>query len=102
MPNILLVTLNKQGKSSEHRYHGYFIDDHQFHWQSQNRTTPQSKRGKELIEHEGLGVTVHLFVRKNKLADGKAAPFQYYGPVRYKKHEGSAPMSVVWEIGCGL
>jgi len=96
--HILLVTINKQGKSAEHRYHDYFIDDNHFHWQSQNRTTPQSKRGKELIEHEMLGITIHLFVREHKLAGGKAAPFHYYGPVRYQKHEGSAPMGVVWEL----
>ena len=96
--HILLVTINKQGKAAEHRYHDYFIDDHHFHWQSQNSTTPQSKRGKELIEHESLGITIHLFVRENKLAGGKAAPFRYYGPVRYQKHEGSAPMSMVWEL----
>jgi len=96
--HILLVTINKQGKASEHRYHDYFIDEYHFHWQSQNSTTPKSKRGKELIEHEKRGIAVHLFVREHKLAGGKAAPFQYYGLVRYQRHEGSAPMSVVWEL----
>ena len=32
-------------------------------------------------------------------AGGKAAPFQYCGAVRYKEHRGSAPMSVVFEVG---
>jgi hypothetical protein len=49
--HVLLVTLNKQGKASEHRYHDYWIDEHTFHWQSQNSTTPSSKKGRELIEH---------------------------------------------------
>jgi superfamily II DNA or RNA helicase/SOS-response transcriptional repressor LexA len=97
--HILLVTLNKQGKASEHRYHDYFIDENHFHWQSQNSTTPLNKRGKELIEHENRGITVHLFVRENKLAAGKAAPFTYYGSARYQEHKGSAPMSVIWELG---
>ena len=52
-----------------------------------------------LIEHEKKGISIHLFVRENKLANKKAAPFRYYGPVRYQKHEGSAPMSVTWELG---
>ncbi|MBT3725441.1 MAG: DUF3427 domain-containing protein, partial [Gammaproteobacteria bacterium] len=88
-----------QGKASEHRYHDYFIDENHFHWQSQNSTTPLNKRGKELIEHENRGITVHLFVRENKLAAGKAAPFTYYGSARYQEHKGSAPMSVIWELG---
>ncbi|HKJ76965.1 MAG TPA: DUF3427 domain-containing protein, partial [Gammaproteobacteria bacterium] len=96
--HVLLVTLNKQGKDADHRYHDYFIDDHTFHWQSQNNTTPQGKRGKEIIEHEQRRIPVHLFVRDAKLSGGKAAPFTYYGQVRYLRHEGSAPMSVVWNL----
>ena len=60
-------------------------------------TTPESKRGKEIIEHERLGIALHLFVRKHKLVGGKAAPFRYHGPVRYLSHTGSAPMSVILE-----
>lgn len=96
--HVLLVTLNKQGRDAAHRYQDYFIDDKTFHWQSQNSTTPQSKRGREIIEHERRGIGVHLFVRENRLEGGKAAPFTYYGPVRYRKHEGSGPMSVTWEL----
>lgn len=96
--HILLVTINKQGKSSEHRYHDYFVDATHFHWQSQNSTTPESKRGIELINHEKLGMNVHLFVRENKLASGKAAPFRYFGCVNYQSHKGSAPMSIVWDL----
>ena len=96
--HVLLVTLNKQGKGKEHRYHDYWVDESTFHWQSQNSTTPESKRGKELIEHQKRGITVHLFVRERKLAGGKAAPFTYYGAVNYKRHNGSAPMSIEWRI----
>lgn len=96
--HILLVTLNKQGKSEEHRYHDYWVDDATFHWQSQNSTTPESKRGKELIEHQRKGIAVHLFVRERKLVGNKAAPFTYYGPVTYVRHKGSAPMSVEWRV----
>jgi len=96
--HVLLVTLNKQGKASQHRYVDHWIDEHTFHWQSQNSTTPQSKRGRELIDHKKLGLSVHLFVRENKLRNGKAAPFTYYGPVEYQSHEGSGPMSVVFKV----
>lgn len=96
--HILLVTLNKQGKSDEHCYHDYFMDANHFHWQSQNSTTPESKRGQELINQERSGIAVHLFVRENKLASGKAAPFRYFGQVRYQSHQGSGPMSIIWEL----
>lgn len=93
--HALLVTINKQGKSSEHRYTDYWIDDSTFHWQSQNSTTPESSKGRGIINHEKDGWTIHLFVREGKLAGGKAAPFIYHGPVRYVRHEGAAQMSVV-------
>lgn len=97
--HILLVTLNKQGKAKEHRYNDYFDEDGEhFHWQSQNNTGPEGKRGQELIHHEEMGIAVHLFVRENKLAKGKAAPFLYHGRVRYMRHGGSRPMSVVWGL----
>lgn len=96
--HVLLVTLNKQGKSEEHRYVDHWIDEGTFHWQSQRATTPESKRGRELIDHLKLGLSVHLFVRENKLRNGTSAPFTYHGSVDYQSHRGSAPMSVVFRL----
>lgn len=96
--HVLLVTLNKQGKIEQHRYVDHWIDETTFHWQSQRSTTPESKRGRELINHRKLGLSIHLFVRENKLRNGKGAPFIYFGPVEYQSHEGSAPMSVVFKV----
>lgn len=95
---VLLVAINKQGKSNEHRFHDYFIDPTHFHWQSQNSTTPETKRGREMINQERLGIGAHLFVREHKLATGKAAPFRYFGPGSYQSHEGSAPLSIIWTL----
>lgn len=97
--HVLLVTLNKQGKAEDHRYLDRWVDEHTFQWSSQNTTTPESKRGREVIEHEKRGITLHLFVREMKLSGGKAAPFIYCGKSRYKTHSGSAPMSVLLEVG---
>lgn len=96
--HVLLITLNKQGKAEAHRYVDHWIDEAHFHWQSQNSTTPSNKRGREIIQHEKLGLAVHLFVRDHKLQSGKAAPFVYHGKADYVSHTGSAPMSVVFEI----
>lgn len=99
-PNVqvLLVTLNKQGKSSEHQYHDYFIDDNHFHWQSQNSTGPEGKRGLGIIEHQKNNSRVYLFIRTNKLRNGKASPFKFYGEIEYQNHTGSKPMSVKWKL----
>lgn len=96
--HILFVTLNKQGQVGNHRYLDHWVDEHTFHWQTQNATTPDNKRGQEIIGHEKLGITMHLFVRDTKLQGGKAAPFLYVGKARYQSHTGSAPMSVLFEV----
>jgi len=96
---VLLVTLNKQGHADVHHYFDHWVDEKTFHWQSQNSTTPQSKRGQQIIQHEKLGLAIHLFVREQKLQGGKAAPFVYHGKVQYMSHTSSAPMSVVLELG---
>ena len=93
--HVLLVTLNKQGKADNHRYVDHWIDEQHFHWQSQDKTGPEKKRGRELIHHKELGLTIHLFVRENRLVNKKAAPFTYYGAMDYQSHEGSQPMNVI-------
>ena len=57
-----------------------------------------SKRGQEIIHHESMGITIHLFVRDTKLEKGKGAPFVYQGKARYQSHSGSNPMSVVFSV----
>lgn len=96
--HLLLVTLSKRGRADEHRYQDHWIDEHTFHWQSQNSTTPNSKRGQEIIRHQERGIEIHLFVRAEKLAGGKAAPFTYQGKVIYRSHQGSEPMSVIFDV----
>lgn len=93
--HVLLVTLNKQGKAQAHRYHDHWIDAHTFHWQTQNSTTPSSKRGQEIIHHQAKGISLHLFVREHsKAAGGKAMPFVYKGRATVMKWEGAGPMGV--------
>ena len=99
---VLLVTLNKQGKSKSEQYHDFFVDDETFHWQSQNSTGPIGKKGKGIIEHHAQGSRVHLFVRKNKLQDGKAGAFTYCGVMDYQSHKSEKPMNVTWRLQASL
>ena len=96
--HVLLVTLNKQGKAQEHRYHDHWIDQQTFHWQSQNATTPANKRGQEIIRHDAMGIAIHLFVRDAKLEGGKGAPFVYHGKASYQSHTGANPMNVTFSV----
>jgi len=102
LDQYLLVTLNKQGKIKDHQYHDYFIDKDQFHWQSQNSTSPASSKGRSIINHMSNDSKVHLFVRKNKLINKKAAPFTYCGTVTYSEHNSTKPMNVKWHLDSPL
>jgi superfamily II DNA or RNA helicase/SOS-response transcriptional repressor LexA len=96
---ILLVNLDKKGLQAKHKYLDYFISPQTFHWQSQNNTKPENKRGRGIVNQVAEGHEIHLFVRKSKLGpDKKAAPFIYCGNVVYQSHEGQNPMSVIWKL----
>ena len=91
---FLLVTLNKQGRTTKHQYHDYFVDPSTFHWQSQASTLSHSAKGIAIQKHSN----VHLFIRKNKLTAGTASPFYYIGKLDFQACEGEAPMSVTWKL----
>ena len=98
-PDIfLLVTLSKDGMTSDHRYIDHFISDKEFAWQSQNRTTRASKHGQILCNHQSMGKTVHLFVRPTKKTGSKPTPFVYCGEVDFLSWEGDAPISIRWVL----
>lgn len=95
---FLFVTLNKQGAEADYRYHDYFVDDSNFHWQSQNRTTPENEKGLGVIESSDRPGSIFLFVRKFNKIKGKGAPFTFCGRLRYSEHTGSSPMDVDFEM----
>jgi len=95
---FLFVTLSKQSAGAEYSYHDYFIDGSHFHWQSQNRTSPQNEKGKGIIESNNRPGSVYLFVRKFPKIKGKGAPFIFCGAMRYTKHSGSEPIDVDFEL----
>ena len=95
---ILLVTLEKGAMWQLHRYDDQFMSDREFRWQSQNRTKRESKHGRMIRDNRAAGTMVHLFVRRRKVMNGKAAPFIYCGPVDFVRWEGEAPITVDWEL----
>ena len=50
---LLFINLNKDEGVSDHlHYKDYFIDQHHFHWQSQNQTSHSSSVGQAYIHHK--------------------------------------------------
>nr|WP_254444657.1 DUF3427 domain-containing protein [Ruegeria arenilitoris] len=94
---VLLVTMDKSSMSVGDHYADEFVSPTRFVWQTQTRTRRASNHGK-IISGEEPGWTVHLFVRKSKLRDGRAAPFRYAGPVSFSGWEGEAPINVQWDL----
>jgi superfamily II DNA or RNA helicase len=100
--DIFFITLNKSEKhySPTTLYEDYAISNRLFHWQSQSTTSNTSPTGKRYIGHDEDKRTIMLFVREqNKIgAGGLAEPFYFLGPVKYVSHEGSKPISFIWEL----
>lgn len=99
----LLVTLEKTERhySPQTMYKDYAVTQAEFAWDSQNATTPDSRRGRM---YQGLGddrKTPLLFVRRTKnagLIPNATEPYIFLGPLSYVRHEGSEPMHITWEL----
>jgi superfamily II DNA or RNA helicase/HKD family nuclease len=98
---LLFVTLNKNEKqfSPTTMYHDYAINEHLFHWQSQNSARPDRGKGLSYIQHRETGKRLFLFVREQSNDEyGRTMGFVNYGEVEYVKHTDSQPMNVTWKL----
>ena len=95
---FLFVTLEKKSFDEAQRYDDHFISPTEFQWQSQNRTTQDSKHGQIIQRHRDLGYTLHLWVRETKTRSGHATPFRYCGPLDFLRWEGEKPITVWWRL----
>ncbi|EJK2115340.1 DUF3427 domain-containing protein [Vibrio navarrensis] len=98
---LMFVTLDKNEKqfSPTTMYHDYAINEHLFHWQSQNSARPDKGRGLEYIQHQKMGKRLFLFVREQTKDEfGRTMGFVNYGEVEYVSHTGSQPMSITWQL----
>ncbi len=98
--DILFVTLNKtvQEYSPTTMYDDYAISDSLFHWQSQSITPDTSPTGRRYINHAEHFHAILLFVREDSSRDGLTTPYTFLGPVDYVSHQGSRPMSIIWQL----
>lgn len=98
--DVLLVTLQKSEKdySPSTLYKDYAINEKLFHWQSQNRTSESSKVGIRYQQAKKGKGNVLLFVRARRKDEYGTEYYTFLGPAYYVSHEGSKPMSIVWEL----
>ncbi|WP_405763623.1 DUF3427 domain-containing protein [Streptomyces sp. NBC_01420] len=99
--DALFVTLEKDEKdfSPETRYKDYALNESEFHWESQNRTSETSATGVRYQSHRQKDAHVLLFARRYKMTDiGGPHPWMLLGPAEYVTHEGGSPMAIIWRL----
>jgi hypothetical protein len=93
---LFFVTIDKSSGghfSPTTSYEDYAISPVHFHWQSQSTTSEESPTGQAYIDGHAQGWRFYLFARST--VDDQ---FTFLGPVRYRSHQGSRPMSITWEL----
>jgi hypothetical protein len=93
---LFFVTIDKSSEgrfSPTTSYEDYAISPTLFHWQSQSTTSEQSPTGQAYINGHGEGWRFYLFARPT--VDDQ---FTFLGPVRFRSHQGSRPITIVWEL----
>jgi hypothetical protein len=82
---LMFVTLDKrEGFADCVQYHDYAISPELFHWQTQNRASPQNETGRRYLESASNGWRFQLFVREDR-----DNAFIALGQVTLEEHEGS-------------
>jgi hypothetical protein len=65
-----------------------------FEWSSMNSTSPESSKGRAILEAPSNGRKIHLFARKNNKATG----YTYFGLLIPTHYEGSKPIQINFRI----
>ena len=89
---ILFVTLEKRADRTQYVEH--FEAPDVFMWSSQLSTSPDGKKGREILNALETGKSIELWMRR-KATDGA---FTYLGRVVPLGHEGSEPMLVTFRL----
>lgn len=89
---VLFITLDKDGHTAT--YSDHFEDPDTLMWSSQMSTTPESKKGREILGALDDGTQIHLWIRGRK----SDRAFEYCGLGVPMSHEGASPMSVEFRL----
>ncbi len=97
----LFVTLKKSEKeySPTTLYDDYAISEDLFHWQSQNRASPENASGLAYIKQQMTGRKILIFVREqNEDEYGNTLSYVFLGEADFMKSTGAKPMNVEWKL----
>jgi superfamily II DNA or RNA helicase len=97
----LFVSLKKSEKeySPTTLYDDYAISESLFHWQSQNRASPDNASGQAYITQRILGRNILIFVREqNEDEFGNTMSYVFLGKADFMKTNGEKPMNVEWKL----
>jgi superfamily II DNA or RNA helicase/diadenosine tetraphosphate (Ap4A) HIT family hydrolase/HKD family nuclease len=89
---ILFVSLEKRADRTQYTEH--FEGPDVFVWSSQLTTSPERKKGKEVLNALETGKSIELWMRRK----GNDPAFTYLGRVIPISHEGSEPMLVKFRL----
>ncbi len=89
---IQFVSLHKRADRIQYTEH--FESPDVFVWSSQLSTSPERKKGKEILNALETGKSIELWMRRK----GNDIAFTYLGRVMPLRHEGSEPMLVTFRL----
>src|SRR5208283_2864277 len=89
---ILFVSLEKRADRTQYTEH--FEGPDVFVWSSQLSTSPERKKGREILDALETGKSIELWMRRK----GSDLAFTYLGRVVPLGHEGSEPMLVTFRL----
>jgi hypothetical protein len=98
---LLFINLIKSEEnfSPSTMYDDYAVNEHLFHWQSQNKAGPDTPKGKSYINHKQDKKTILLFVREKANDEfGNTMGYVFVGEGSINNYSGSKPMSIEWEL----
>lgn len=67
-------------------------------WETQNKTTPDSDTGKDLIDNVSRDIHLHMFLRKAKQIGNQKLDYIYIGEVNALSYQGEKPITIQMEI----
>lgn len=98
---LLFINLIKSEEnfSPTTMYDDYAINEHLFHWQSQNSVGPNTPKGISYITHKENQKKILLFVREKSNDEyGNAMGYVFVGEGLITHFYDSKPMNVEWEL----
>lgn len=92
---FLYIDLHKEEDIKESiNYQDKFISRRVFQWQTPNKISQISERGKNIIFNRDRNINLHLFIRKYKEIDGSVEPYIYIGKGNTFDFSGEKPITV--------